>query len=336
MVVAGNSTTKKATCEVGPVVGVESDTVDLDTAPTSSTTGYPQDTLVSVDGTYYRQTGSDPSSPDWREVALLNADGELVGPIIVRTGTAAELDAITLSDGEIAYTTDTEQPRFGDGSTAGGRKHLIQNTNGSIQADSGGNARGTNAVDLQKDRSNDTEVASGASSTVGGGKNNTASGPNSTVSGGFQTIADKYGQNAYSAGRFGSNGDAQVSLLIARNQTTDTTTTELFLDGSAAKATIPTDTAWEFDVHIVAAEQGMANVKKFHRTGLIVNDGGSTSISTVDTIGTDREIGAPGAWAVTLSADDTDDALKIEVDGEAATNIRWVVKISLTENSYPA
>jgi hypothetical protein len=62
---------------VGPVVGVESDTVDRDSAPTSSTTGYPQGTLVSVDGTYYRQTSSDPDSPDWREVVLLNAYGEL-------------------------------------------------------------------------------------------------------------------------------------------------------------------------------------------------------------------------------------------------------------------
>jgi hypothetical protein len=163
-----------------------------------------------------------------------------------------------------------------------------------------------------------------------------SSGYASAISGGYYAVADKYAQHAHAAGQFADDGDAQVSLLVARNHTTDATTTELFLDGSAAKATIPTDTAWEFDVHIVAAEQGMANVKKFHRTGLIMNDGGSTSISTVDTIGTDREIGSPGAWAVALSANDTDDALKIEVDGEAATNIRWVAKISLTEISYPA
>lgn len=51
---------------------------------------------------------------------LLDEDGHLVGPIIVRTATAAELDALTLGAGELAYATDTGVWRLGDGSTAGG------------------------------------------------------------------------------------------------------------------------------------------------------------------------------------------------------------------------
>jgi len=180
-------------------------------------------------------------------------------------------------------------------------------------------------------------TASGNYSTVGGGSNNEASGYCSTVPGGRDALADKYGQRAYAAGEFAAQGDCQQSDLVARNATTDATANvELFLDGNDDQLTIPTDTAWAFDILITAAEQGMANAKKFHRTGLVVNDGGSTTIAAEDTIGTDLTIGSPGAWAVDIDVDDTNDALKIEVTGEAATNIRWGAHVRLMEVSYPA
>lgn len=56
----------------------------------------------------------------------------------------------------------------------------------------GGNARGANAVDLQASRTNTTQVASGAQSVVGGGRNNTASGPDSTVAGGATNQASAF------------------------------------------------------------------------------------------------------------------------------------------------
>ena len=182
-----------------------------------------------------------------------------------------------------------------------------------------------------------TNEASNYYSTVGGGYTNTASGSYSTVPGGRDALADKYGQRAYAAGEFAAQGDCQQSDLVARNATTDATANvELFLDGNDDQLTIPTDTAWAFDILITAAEQGMANAKKFHRTGLVVNDGGSTTIAAEDTIGTDLTIGSPGAWAVDIDVDDTNDALKIEVTGEAATNIRWGAHVRLMEVSYPA
>jgi hypothetical protein len=48
----------------------------------------------------------------------------------------------------------------------------------------GGNARGTNSVDLQTNRSNATQVASGSTSTIIGGYSNRSEGVNSTVIGG--------------------------------------------------------------------------------------------------------------------------------------------------------
>ncbi len=53
----------------------------------------------------------------------------------------------------------------------------------------GGNKRGTNAVDWQQTRSVNTRVASGAQSTISGGRNNTASGTDSAVGGGTTNSA---------------------------------------------------------------------------------------------------------------------------------------------------
>ncbi|MGN6543767.1 MAG: hypothetical protein ACTHK7_01875 [Aureliella sp.] len=50
----------------------------------------------------------------------LDDTGALVGTILHRTGTDAEIAAIVLAEGEFAYCTDTKETRVGDGVTAGG------------------------------------------------------------------------------------------------------------------------------------------------------------------------------------------------------------------------
>lgn len=47
-------------------------------------------------------------------------DGTIPGILVHRTGTAAQLNALVLSLGELAFATDTEEWRQGDGVTAGG------------------------------------------------------------------------------------------------------------------------------------------------------------------------------------------------------------------------
>lgn len=152
---------------------------------------------------------------------------------------------------------------------------------------------------------------------------------------GLKAANTLYGAHAHASGWFAANGDAQRRTLVVRKATIDDTAdVELFLTGSSGQMIIPVNTAWNFECRIVAAEQGMANIKRFNRSGLIVNDGGSTTIATEDIIGSDLEIGSPGAWSVDIDADDTNDALIIQVTG-TITNIRWVATVELVEVSYP-
>ena len=48
------------------------------------------------------------------------SDGTIFGRFAQRVGTAAEIAAIALASGELAYTSDTQELFIGDGSTAGG------------------------------------------------------------------------------------------------------------------------------------------------------------------------------------------------------------------------
>lgn len=152
---------------------------------------------------------------------------------------------------------------------------------------------------------------------------------------GFFSRANKHAQISHAAGHFGSQGDAQRSILVMRNATTDATVTELFLDGTSLRATIPNNTLWHADIRIAARQATGTNHAIYHRKCAIYKNttAGSTALQgTVQTIGTDEESDAN--WDVTVSADTTNGSLKIEVTGVAATNIRWVAEVSLVEVAY--
>ena len=75
--------------------------------------------------------------------------------------------------------------------------------NGSLLSDipdntaTGGNKRGINSIDLQLVRNLNTQVASGATSVIIGGRNNTSSGESSIVIGGIDNIASGRGSIVY-------------------------------------------------------------------------------------------------------------------------------------------
>ena len=80
----------------------------------------------------------------------------------------------------------------------------------------------------------------------------------------------------------------------------------------------------------MARETGSANAKTWTRRGLIGNDAGTVTISSLDTIGTDHVLGTLAA-SIAITADDTNDALKIEGTGIAATNIQWTAQVNITQ-----
>jgi len=136
------------------------------------------------------------SSSDGSDHSLVNTNSAHVADITTNphSVTAAQT-------GALENVVEDLTPQLGGNLDTNGKEittisnlPIILNANGtgSIQVDSGGNARGNYAIDLQKDRNNDTQVASGLNSFVAGGRNNTASGSYSHAEGYDNTASGNY------------------------------------------------------------------------------------------------------------------------------------------------
>ena len=193
-------------------------------------------------------------------------------------------------------------------------------------------------------------VASDAYSTTLGGYGNQASGDYATVAGGYFNVASgvgsfahglrasatQYGKKAYASGYFAATGDAQGGKFILRSDTTDATAEALTTNNSTANATnqivAASDTCITFHGTITAMQNGAQAYGGWEIKGMLVNDGGTTSLA----LGNVSDMAATNAssWAVALSADNTNNALKIQVTGEASHNIRWVANVQTSEVTY--
>jgi len=163
----------------------------------------------------------------------------------------------------------------------------------------------------------------------------TASGTMSVVWG-KQALADKYNQISTAAGQFSAKGDAQESQLVCRRQTTDATPTKLFIDGASLTLDIASGKTYAFEGRVVARQTATAGAGTVGDSagwtfqGVLKNVSGTTSLVAAVT---PTSIDADGAttWVVAVTADDANDALDIEVTGEANKTVRWFCVINLSE-----
>ena len=110
-----------------------------------------------------------------------------------------------------------------------------------------------------------TNTANGDFSTVGGGQNNITNGSHSTIIGGNDNITDgvssvaygqsakarTHGQTAHAYGKFNTQGDAQESRLVLKNQTTNNALTVIGLNGTSHPQ-MSDDSSWYFKYTVVA------------------------------------------------------------------------------------
>jgi hypothetical protein len=192
-----------------------------------------------------------------------------------------------------------------------------------------------------------SNTASGSYSAVGGGSGNTASGGNSTVSGGsgnvasgdascaggVEAVADRRGMCAYASGTFATAGDAQRVDFVLRASTSNATPQTMTSDGSSVRLTIPSGKALFATVAVAGIINGGSKAVHYCRKVAIKNVAGTTAlIGAVSTVGTDVEDDA--AYDVAITADNTNDALQIDVTGKASETIRWVAHVEGVEISY--
>lgn len=125
----------------------------------------------------------------------------------------------------------------------------------------------------------------------------------------------------------------QKLFLGAFNETADNTPTKLFLDGTAARIVIPSNTLWTGNVKISGYTTDGAEVGVYERRIALKHIGGTVTLVNSQTIGSDYESDA--SWSVTISADDTNKALDIEVVGHNSLAVLWFATIEVNEIIIP-
>ena len=90
------------------------------------------------------------------------------------------------------------------------------------------------------------------------------------------------------------------------------------------------DTCIMFSGTIVAMQNGAADQGGWQISGLLKNDGGTTTLVNSEV----KTFADGNGWSIVLSADNTNNALKVQCTGEASHNIRWVANIQTSEVTY--
>ena len=167
------------------------------------------------------------------------------------------------------------------------------------------------------------------------GTNATAEGKSTTASGyvshaqGYYSLARLRSQHAQANGRFAATGDSQRTSSISHKETTDATPIEC-LTSTSERYVLPAGYIMACTVTINGSNADGSVAGFYKRQAYIKNVAGAVAlIGSVQTIGTDIEIGAIGGVAVT--ADDTNDSLLVTVTGKADETIRWVCVIDAVE-----
>ena len=166
------------------------------------------------------------------------------------------------------------------------------------------------------------------------GYTNVATGGLALALGGNSDTKNIWGKVAHAAGRFAANGDAQSGQFTLRADTTDATAEAMRTNNLTAAATnqvvAASDTCITFSGTIVAMQNGAQSYGSWEIKGLLVNDGGTTTLAnSAITV-----ISNTSNWGLALSADNTNNALAVTVTGEASHNIRWVANIQTSEVTF--
>ena len=173
-------------------------------------------------------------------------------------------------------------------------------------------------------------VASGQRATVIAGTAAQAT-ANSGIAYGEFSLADRIFMQAHSGGRFSAVGDAQRARFVLRNKTTNDTATELFLNGSSVRLTIPSGKYLTGTINIAGIKSDGSAAASYIRQFSIKNVAATTSlVGTVNTIGTDEV----ASTSIAITADDTNDALDIAVTGIASETWRWAAVFNGIEIAY--
>lgn len=290
-------------------------------------------------------------------VTITETNGDVA---IVPKGTGAILSAVPDStstggnkrgsgsvDLQLSRTNAAHVASGGFSALVAGRRNTASGGSSCVVSGLDSTASGTNAAVIAGNTNSATQTdsavvggsgnaATGNSSAVLGGISNQADGGYSSIVGGqFATARGVHAAEARASGRFTATGDAQRQRHIQRVSTANATVTALTSDSAAASSTnlavLPNQGTYGFSAVIVARNN--TDQARFSVSGLINRGANAASTALVGsaTVSQTNATAGAAAWSVSAVADTTLGAIRLDVTGAAATNIKWVADLETIE-----
>lgn len=119
---------------------------------------------------------------------------------------------------------------------------------------------------------------------------------------------------------------AKSDHFVVYCNTSNSTTTEMFLNGTNGRITLASNSAVAFKGNITAFDSANAKAASWSYDCIIANKAGNTAIvgaAHVIKLGDDSN----GTWEVFVDGDNTNDSLKLQVKGQNAANIKWTASV---------
>jgi hypothetical protein len=261
----------------------------------------------------------------------------IVGPKPDGTTTGGNARGAGAADLQVSRTTATQVASGSNSVICGGTSNTASATRSGLVAGSNNTASGLESFV----GAGIFNISSGTNSAILGGGyyngvanvGNSASGISSAILGGHGALADRFCMQSHSSGSFSNtaSGDAQRARFVLRNKTTTNAAVELFLNGSSTRLTIPSGKVLGLTINITGIKSDGSAVAHYLRQYALKNVAGTTSeVYAPVTIGSDNAAGT----SIALSANDTNDALKVEVTGILDETWRWVASVDAVEIAY--
>ena len=126
----------------------------------------------------------------------------------------------------------------------------------------------------------------------------------------------------------GTVGSVQFTINVLMGYTANAVAKEIFLGSGGRFTLLASGVAYSCFVMVQARKTGGGGASMFRQL-LIERNGNTTQlVGAVQTVGVD--INASG-YAITLTADDTNDSLKVQVTGAGTDSLDWIVTILATK-----
>jgi hypothetical protein len=164
---------------------------------------------------------------------------------------------------------------------------------------------------------------------IGSGASATAAAATAIGDGTDSRIA---GGQVFAQGKFATAGDAQNGLYVLRNNTSNATATELFLNGSSTRLALPNNSVFVFDIVVGGRRTDATGGSAGYRfQGVIKRDANASTTALIGSVSKTVIAETNTAWDATVTADTSNGAMIITVTGEASKTIRWVATATTTE-----